>query len=83
MQFQDIPTSELVKKRFEWGIVIDLRIGPNPKASFICTRKSQFKTILQDSVQTDDHNPPRHSRGTRESSSRDELRPHNLGKMMR
>ena len=38
MQFQDIRTGELVKKRFEWAVIIELRIGRNPKTSFNCER---------------------------------------------
>ena len=75
MQFQDIRTGELVKKRFEWAVIIELRIGRNPKASFNCERKSQFNRILQASLQPDGQNPPHHPRRTRESSGRDELSP--------
>ena len=75
MQFQDIRTGELVKKRFEWAVIIELRIGRNPKTSFNCERESQFNRILQAWLQPDGQNPCHHPRRTRESSGRDELSP--------
>jgi len=73
IQFQDIRTGELVKKRFEWAVIIELGIGRNPKTAFICERKSQLTCILRGSLQPDGQNPPHHPSRTRESSGRDEL----------
>lgn len=83
MQFQDSRTGELVKKRFEWAVIIELRISGNPKALLISDTKCLFRRILEGSVQPDSQNSPRHSHGTRESSGRNELRPYRLGKMQR